>query len=248
MSNDQRGDGRRDAQARQRRTDRRVTKHQRPALARVRQVIERLLRDGTAVATDGAVESVFPVAVPAEEGEALREWVKREGATETVEIGLGYGISALYICEGLLMNGNPAARHVVLDPNQDSRFGNCGLQAIDEAGLAPLLEFYPEQSQIVLPRLLSQGRSFDLAFIDGNHRFDAVFVDLFYLGRLVRPGGVIFLDDYQLPGISRAVSFFLSNTGWRLEETSAPDGVHQWAVLRISAAADTRAYDYFVEF
>jgi len=31
--------------------------------------------------------------------------------------------------------------------------------------------------------------------VDGNHRFDAVFVDLYYLGRLLRPGGVMFLDD-----------------------------------------------------
>jgi hypothetical protein len=26
-----------------------------------------------------------------------------------------------------------------------------------------------------------------------------------YLGRLVRGGGIIFLDDYQLPGVARAV-------------------------------------------
>jgi hypothetical protein len=36
----------------------------------------------------------------AAEGEALREWVVRERATRTIEIGLGYGISALFICEG----------------------------------------------------------------------------------------------------------------------------------------------------
>ncbi len=55
-------------------------------------------------------------------------------------------------------------------------------------------------------------RSFDLAFVDGsNHRFDALFVDLYYLGRLVRPGGIVFLEDYQLPALARAASFFLTN-------------------------------------
>src|SRR5829696_5897209 len=93
------------------------------ALRRVRGVIERLVRDGTAVArSDGTLHNVFPVAVYAAEGEALREWVLREGATRTIEIGLGYGISALYICEGLLGNDEPTARHVALDPYQATRF------------------------------------------------------------------------------------------------------------------------------
>jgi hypothetical protein len=65
-------------------------------------VIERLLRDGTVVArSDGTVHRLFPVAIDAAEGEALREWIVREGATRTIEIGLGYGISALFVCEAL---------------------------------------------------------------------------------------------------------------------------------------------------
>ena len=71
------------------------------ALGQVRQVIERLVDDGTVVArSDGTVHDLFPVAVGAAEGEALREWVVRERAARTIEIGLGYGISALFICEG----------------------------------------------------------------------------------------------------------------------------------------------------
>jgi predicted O-methyltransferase YrrM len=140
----------------------------------VRQVIERLLRDGTVAArSDGTVHRLFPVAVDAAEGEALREWVSRERATRTIEIGLGYGISALFVCEGLLRTGDPAASHVVLDPYQATRFGNCGLQVLEGAGVASLVEHHAEESQVALPRLVSEGRRFDLAFVDGNHRFDA---------------------------------------------------------------------------
>jgi predicted O-methyltransferase YrrM len=154
------------------------------ALRRVRGVIERLVRDGTAVArADGTLHNVFPVAVFAAEGEALREWVLREGATRTIEIGLGYGISALYICEGLLGNAEPTARHVALDPNQATRFANCGLQFLEEAGIAQMVEHHAEESQIALPRFLGEARCFHLAFVDGNHRFDGVFLDLVFLGR-----------------------------------------------------------------
>jgi predicted O-methyltransferase YrrM len=219
------------------------------ALRQVRQVIQRLLRDGTVVArADGTVHRLFPVAISAAEGEALREWVEREGATRTIEIGLGYGISALSVCEGLLASGDPAARHVAVDPYQATRFGNCGLQVLEEAGVAWLVEYHAEESQIALPRLLSEGRRFDLAFVDGNHRFDGIFLDLVYLGRLLHPGAVVVVDDYQLPAVARAASFCLTNLGWTLQEVSPVDELHQWAALRTSMAPDTRPFDYYVEF
>lgn len=212
-------------------------------------MIQRLLREGVIEArADGSVREVFPLAVSPAEGEALREWVRREKAERTIEIGLGYGLSALFICEGLIANGKPNARHVAIDPFQLTGFARSGLQVLDEAGLSPMIELHAEESQIALPRLLGEGRTFDLAFIDGNHRFDAVFLDLYYLGRLVRPGGVVILDDYQLPGIARAAWFFLSNLGWNLEEVSKPDALHQWASLRTSKLPDNRPYEYFVEF
>ncbi len=172
------------------------------------------------------------------EGEALRDWVIRERATRT----------ALFICEGLLANGSTTARHVVVDPYQATRFANCGLQFLDEAGLAELVEYHAEESQVALPRFLSEGRTFDAAFVDGNHRFDRVFIDLVYLGRLVRPGGIVFVDDYQLPAVGRAVSFCLTNLGWTVEEVSAADDLHQWAVTRTSESPDTRPFDFYVDF
>ena len=96
----------------------------------------------------------------------------------------------------------------------------------------------------MLPRLVADGLTFDLAVVDGNHRFDAVFLDLVYLGRLLRPGGIVFVDDYQLPSIARAVSFFLANLGWSVEETSNAEDRHHWAVVRTSSKPDARPFDY----
>jgi predicted O-methyltransferase YrrM len=215
----------------------------------VRRVIDRLVHEGTTVARlDGTTHDLFPVAVSPVEGEAVRVWVMRERAARTIEIGLGYGISALFVCEGLLANGDTTASHVVIDPHQRTRFADCGLQALEEAGLGKLVEYHAEDSQIVLPRFLQDGRGFDLAVVDGNHRFDGVFLDLVYLGRLVRAGGIVFVDDYQLPAVARATSFFTRNLGWRLEEVSPPNDLHQWAVLRTSEVPDQRPFDHYVEF
>jgi predicted O-methyltransferase YrrM len=145
-------------------------------------------------------------------------------------------------------SGDAEAHHVAVDPHQATRFSDCGLQFLEEAEVIELVEYHAQESHIVLPTLLSDGRTFDLAFVDGNHRFDGVFVDLVYLRRLVRPGGIVFLDDYQLPAIGRAVSFFVTNLAWTLEETSPRDSLHQWAVLRTSSLPDTRPFDYYVDF
>jgi predicted O-methyltransferase YrrM len=196
---------------------------------------------------DGSTRDVRGVSISAGEGEALARWVLREKAIRTIEIGLAYGVSALHICRALVESGAPGVRHVVLDPFQ-ARFADCGLQVLEEAGVRSLVEFHAEMSQMALPKFLKQQRRFDLAFLDGNHRFDSVFVDLFYLGRLLRKGGVILLDDYQLPGIRRAVSFYVTNLHWRVEEECSRDELHHWVVVRTADADDTRDYRYFVDF
>src|SRR5262245_51573812 len=121
----------------------------------VRDVIDDLLCTGVVVSdADGTTQPIFPVAISAEEGEVLRSWVVQEGATYTIEIGLGYGFSALHICEGLLANHQAAPRHVVIDPFQSDRFANAGLQVLGTAGVTSLIEHHTEPSHFVLPRLL----------------------------------------------------------------------------------------------
>jgi predicted O-methyltransferase YrrM len=216
-------------------------------VSRVRHVIERVVRDGTVVArADGSLHRVFPVAASPAEGKALRAWIVEERARRTIEVGLGYGVSALYACDGLLANGG--GRHLAIDPHQSTRFAACGLQLLEEAGVRELVDFHDEESQTALPRLLAEGSRFDLAFVDGNHRFDYVFVDLFYLLRVLRPGGIAFLDDHQLPAVARAASFFVANLGWTVEDVSPPDEQHQWAVLRTSHRPDERPFDHLVDF
>jgi predicted O-methyltransferase YrrM len=216
---------------------------------RAQSLIDRLFDTCTVVArSDGSVHELFPVSIPRAEGEALREWVRSESAIRTIETGFGYGISALFICQGLIAADDPSARHVVIDPNQSGRFADTGLQVIEEAGLSDLIEIHPEPSEIVLPRFLADGRRFDLGFIDGNHRFDGVFLDIIYLGRLVRAGGILFVDDYQLPAVARAVSFCTSNLDWALEEVSEEQEDHHWAVLRTARVPLERAFDNYVEF
>jgi predicted O-methyltransferase YrrM len=173
-----------------------------------KRVLERLAADETVISRlDGTTHNVFPVGISVAEGEALRTWVVRERASRSIEIGLGYAVSALHVCKGLVTADAPTPTHVAIDPYQHSRFGNCGLQLLEDGDVRGLVGHVDVRSEIVLPELLKSEATFDFAFVDGNHRLDAVFVDLFYLGRLVRPASVFFLDDYQLKGVRKPSRF-----------------------------------------
>lgn len=69
-------------------------------------------------------------------------------------------------------------------------------------------------SSLALPQLLAEGLAADAAFVDCSHRFHEVFVDLYFLRKLVRPGGLIVVDDAWAPSVRTAVRYYERNLGW----------------------------------
>lgn len=201
-------------------------------LERLRRVRERLLE------TPG----LFPIAIGRREGEALRHCVRAEAARRTLEVGLGWAVATLFICDGLLENGGEVT-HVAADPYQRAspKYEGAGLRALEEAGVRDLVEFYEEESQLLLPRLVTEGRRFDLAFVDGSHRFERVFLDLVYCGRLVN-GGIVFVDDVQLPEVQRAIDSCVSEQGWQIEAEGEEGAAHHWLVARTIPSASQAAH------
>jgi predicted O-methyltransferase YrrM len=154
------------------------------------------------------------VSLPESDCDALRDVLIAEGVRVVVEIGLAYGSSALAIGEALVSLGGNDAKHLIIDPYQ-AQFHNAGLEAIRAAGLSPLCTVLEERSQLALPRLISENVVADAAFVDGSHAFHNVFVDLYFLRELVRPGGLIVVDDCQWPSVLTAVRYFELNAGWQ---------------------------------
>jgi predicted O-methyltransferase YrrM len=105
--------------------------------------------------------------------------------------------------------------HIVIDPFQATAFANVGWDALKAADLADHTTFFGEESSIVLARLTTEGFRADAAFVDGSHRFHEVFVDLYFLRKLVRPGGLVILDDAAWPSVATAVRYFDLNLGWK---------------------------------
>ena len=186
---------------------------------RIREARRRLAADGPPrVRADGDFERV---SLPVADSDVLRDLFLAEKPSTVIEIGLAYGSSALAIAEALVAAGPGDARHLIVDAYQE-QFHGSGWAAITDAGLADLCCLMAERSQIALPRLLGDGFVADAAFVDGSHIFHNVFVDLFYLRELVRPGGLVILDDCNYPSVATAVRYFEVNTGWAPEPIAWP--------------------------
>ena len=124
-------------------------------------------------------------------------------ATQTLEVGMAYGTSALTFCA---MHSNlnlQQPRHTAIDPFELSVYDDCGVLNIERANLGKYLKVYYERSCLVLPQLISQREIYDLIYIDGSHLFEDVFLDVYFGMRLLRPGGVILIDDSSDPRISK---------------------------------------------
>ena len=183
-------------------------------LLEVRAARARLAQEGPMVTRPFAGD-FERVSLPARECDVLRDVLVAEGACVVIEVGLAYGSSALAIGEAVLATCGQRARHVVIDPFQVSAYSNVGWELLRSAGLEVTSRLLAEASSLALPRLLGEGFVADAAFVDGSHRFHEVFVDLYFLRKLVRPGGLIVLDDVGWPSVGGALAYFDLNLGWQ---------------------------------
>jgi predicted O-methyltransferase YrrM len=181
---------------------------------RVRQVRRRLARDGPPWTRDRA-DDFDTVTVPERDCDALRDLLIAEGVQTVVEVGLAYGRSALAIGEALVAGGARRPLHVVIDPLQATEWSNVGWRLLRSAGLDAIARLVLQPSSMALPHLVAEGLTAEAAFVDGSHRFHEVFVDLYFLRRIVRPGGVVVLDDHWWPSVGTAARYFEVNLGWR---------------------------------
>ena len=187
-------------------------KHDEKALMNA--VIERIRASGYVEDAEGKTYQAKASAVSFEAGALLYDFIRAARPVRTLEVGMAYGISTLFICQAHRDNGS--GTHTAIDPFEESVFKSIGLLNLERAKLRDLVQFHPVPSGEVLPQLCTRNERYDFAFIDGNHRFDYVLVDFFYVDRLLEVGGHVAFDDIWMPGVRKAASFVSTNKPYRL--------------------------------
>jgi len=171
-------------------------------------VLREMLRSGTALDEQGERHALHSH-IPERFAEALYRTVLTRRPGLVVEVGMAMGCSTLAILTALQEIGG-TAELLSIDPYQ-SAYKNCGLAAVRRAGLCARHRHITDPDFIALPRLLAAGTRVDLAYLDGNHTFDFVLLDFWYLDRMTPVGGVVAFNDCAMPAVHKVIKFVLTH-------------------------------------
>jgi predicted O-methyltransferase YrrM len=186
------------------------------------ETIDEIFATGTVMDAAGTSRPNSVSSMSREGGTLLYDLVRQLRPQRTLETGMAYGVSTLFICQALRDNGS--GRHTAIDPFQARNFESIGLANLDRAGLRDLLRFIEAPSDEILPSLHRAGERFDFAFIDGNHRFDHALVDFFFIDRMLEAGGLVAVDDLAIAPVRKVVSYVLKNSPYELVRPPSREG------------------------
>jgi predicted O-methyltransferase YrrM len=209
-----------------------------PPRSRMHPILEEIyvtktVTDGTSTYSALNPDNQKPTYMDRAEGALLQRMIAEVRPTTTLEIGMAYGVSSLFICEAL-SHLQHRATHIVMDPFQGQMWRNIGLRNVRTAGYGEMLRFFAERSEYCLPRLLQQGTQVQVALIDGVHTFDQCALEFYYIDRMLPVGGVIIFDDVSWPAVRRAVRYVLSHGTYVVRDHTgpAPKGVTVFGRIR----------------
>lgn len=186
------------------------------------QVLEKIYDTKSVEDAEGNIINPFPTATSYEIGTLFQNLIKEHKLDRTLEIGMAYGLSTMFICQAHRDKGSGS--HIAIDPFQSTYWKSIGLLNIEKSGLSDILKFYQGLSYEVLPQLLAQDK-IDFAFIDGSHHFDYTLVDFFYIDKLLEVGGYVVLDDIWMPGVRKVLYYILQNRAYEVVKTQNNENV-----------------------
>jgi predicted O-methyltransferase YrrM len=156
-----------------------------------------------------------------DEGALLARLIRELKPRVSLEVGLAYGTSALFICDALAEVG--AQRHYIVDPNQSSEWRSIGIENLRRAGHGKLVELREQPSLEALPQLLAEGVQLDFVFHDGWHVFDQTLCDFMFIDKMLRVGGLLAFDDTTWPSMRKVLRYLVTNRAYTVVEClSAP--------------------------
>lgn len=143
-------------------------------------------------------------AIDRDEGLMIQRTIETLKPRIYLEVGLAFGISALYAQEALQQIGQDFT-HIVIDPYQGEDWQNIGIKMLDEFAAKGSVRLIEQFSELALADLLRENIVIDVAFIDGMHTFDHALVDFFFINKMLRVGGVVIFDDAHWPSVGKLV-------------------------------------------
>jgi predicted O-methyltransferase YrrM len=73
------------------------------------------------------------------------------------------------------------------------------------------IKFLKGDSRVILQKLVSENKKFDLILIDGGHSFEVAKSDIQNSLNLINSNGIILIDNLEIDTVKQAINIFLDN-------------------------------------
>ena len=213
-------------------------------------------RDGEIIDDNGVTRKFIDTTNPIQ-GRHIYNLIRENKFTRTLEVGLAMGASAVWICQAHADN-ELNGKHIAIDPNQSTLYGNMGRTLIKRCGLKNFMSIMETASYRALPKLLEdvlsgKAQRFQFIYIDGWHTFDYTLVDFFFSDLLLEINGVIVLDDIKHKSVQKFFKYVSTNyPNYRIVQKTpcyhTGDVKNSSQATFIKTGPDTRVWNAHVNF
>lgn len=121
--------------------------------------------------------------------------------------------------QSTLLFSHLSSNHIVFALNLHADSDTESVTAVERSKLfnSKAVEFIIGPSQITLPKYRF-GNHLDIVLLDGPHAYPFPDLEYYYLYPHIRPGGILIVDDLQIPSISNMFSILCEDNMFKLEE------------------------------
>lgn len=211
--------------------------------SQVRTVLEGMYAGESQLGSDGELHPLDgKTKISPQKGAYLFELHERLRPERSVEIGLAYGYSTLYLFAAMKNGGY--GHHVAIDPFQEAWFHGVGEQQAPKVGMQERFTFVDDYAVSALSKMAAAEERAQFIYIDGDHKFDSVLMDFTCAARICDIGGHIVMDDLWMPGIRKVASFVRKN---RADFVTVPSPVRNFVTFR-RVTEDERPWTHYRRF
>lgn len=150
-----------------------------------------------------------------EEGENLYDLILKNKCYKIIQIGMGYGITSLFITLALYSldkEFKKKGKLISIDQLQSSKWNNIGIYQIKKLKTHKYHKLIKDASFLALPAILTElEKDIDLIFIDRFNTYDHLLTDIYYSLRLLRLNGLLVIKDAKYYGVAQVIKY-IDNT------------------------------------
>ena len=154
---------------------------------------------------------------------------------------MAWGYSSIPICKALAETTKGISH--ILDPFQIYTYQGIALNLLKDFDLTKFFVFYEQASDIGMAKLYENKTKIQFGFIDGDHRIDAVFIDFYYINKMLEPGGLVVFDDYQFSSVEAVSKYVLVNFHYKVIEQP-----HKRFIVLEKVKDDDRPWSFYGSF